>query len=149
MAEDATHAAAISLPLTVREWHGFPRTDEPVTCGVPMQPGALRDLSRVAIRSPEGARVPAQFAALAHWPDGSVRWLLCDFQASVAAKEAAVYTLADSLEPAPATPLRLEESEEAYTVTTGPLKFFDTMNFIGGQIFPTLPAGTSLYHRRH
>ena len=116
-------AGSLSLPLTMREWHGLARTDEPVTSGVPLRPGSVRDLSKLAITDADGKRLPAQFTALARWPDGSVRWLLCDFQATVEAKGKAVYTLTEAKGDAPATPLRLEESSEAYTVTTGPLRF--------------------------
>ena len=123
MMATSARANGLSIPLTVREWHGFPRRDEAVTSGVPLLPGSVKDLSGLAISDAEGKRLPAQFTALAKWPDGSVRWLLCDFQATVEAKGSATYTLCEAKDVAPATPLKLEASAEAYTVTTGPLKF--------------------------
>ena len=139
-------AEAMRVPLTVREWSGIARAHEPVTAGVPFAPGALRDVSALAALNEKGERIPAQFTVTAKWPDGSVRWLLCDFQASVGANGAAEYALTEgptdrslrserrlrpvaeavSREPAPLageTPLRLEEDEGKYTVTTGPLRF--------------------------
>ena len=123
MTTDAALAGALGVPLTVREWAGASRAGEPVTCGIPFRPGAVRDLSRLALLDPQGKRLPGQFAALAKWPDGSVRWLLCDFHASVAPKGTAVYTLTEAEGEAPATPLRLEEDGDQYRVTTGPLRF--------------------------
>jgi len=70
-----------------------------------------------------GKRLPAQFTALAKWPDGSVRWLLCDLQASVGTHGTARYTLTQAKGESPATALRLEEDEHQYLVTTGPLRF--------------------------
>jgi len=123
MTAEAAVATPLRVPLTVREWAGTSRANEPVTAGVPFRPGVVRDLFRLALLDERGNRVPAQFAALAKWPDGSVRWLLCDFQTSVEPKGTAVYTLTEAEGPAPSTSLRLESSGEQYTVTTGPLRF--------------------------
>jgi len=123
MTTGAVLAGTLDVPLTVREWAGASRASEPVTSGVPFRPGVVTDVSRLALFDSKGNRLPAQFVALARWRDGSVRWLLCDFQASVEAKGEAVYTLAEAAGPAPATPLRLESSDDQYMVTTGPLRF--------------------------
>jgi len=54
----------------------------PVTGGVPLARGALKDASRVRLTA-GGRAVPLQKQVLAWWPDGSVKWLLLDFQAPV------------------------------------------------------------------
>ena len=42
---------------------------------------------------PQGGEVPLQTETLARWPDGSVRWLLLDFQIDLAAKQKKTLTL--------------------------------------------------------
>jgi len=116
-------AQELSIPLTVREWAGIARDSEPVTAGLPLLPGQVNDMSNLGISNGKGERQPAQFAAIARWPDGSVRWLLCDFQGSVEASGESVYTLSRAEGKAPDTPLRLQETAEQYTITTGPLRF--------------------------
>ena len=78
-------AEGIRVPLTMREWSGLARRGEPVTTGIPLDPGAVSDLTRLAVFDDGGERVPAQFASLARGPDGSARGLVCDFPASVVA----------------------------------------------------------------
>jgi len=123
LAVQEARAEGIRVPLTMREWSGLARRGEPVTTGIPFDPGAVSDLTRLAVFDDEGERVPAQFASLASWPDGSPRWLLCDFQALIEPEAAVKYVLAEADGSGPETPLRLEETDEQYTVTTGPLRF--------------------------
>jgi hypothetical protein len=123
MGVTSVSAQDLQVPLTVREQAGSARDREPITTGVPLSPGLVRDLSGLAITDEHDKPIPAQFARLADWADGSVRWLLCDFQASVEANGVGRYMLGPARTAAPETPLRLEETDEQYTVTTGPLRF--------------------------
>jgi hypothetical protein len=61
------------------------RVNEPVTLGVPFSPGVLKDPSVLALSNSEGRIQTLQAQTLAQWPDGSTRWLLCDFFADVPA----------------------------------------------------------------
>jgi len=60
-------------------WSAEPceRRGEPVTVGVPRPRGVLRDAENLACIGPHGG-VPLQTEVLERWPDGSVRWVLCD-----------------------------------------------------------------------
>ncbi|MDD4540413.1 MAG: hypothetical protein PHT80_15500, partial [Lentisphaeria bacterium] len=60
----------------------------------------------VRLRNPQGQIIPAQFAVLSRWHDGSVKWLLCDFLADTDPAQAQVYTLVTGtkLPSAPAMP---------------------------------------------
>ena len=60
-------------------WSAEPceRRGEPVTVGVPWPRGMLRDEGYLACVGPEG-EVPLQTEVLDRWPDGSLRWVLCD-----------------------------------------------------------------------
>jgi hypothetical protein len=66
----------LSVPLMLRAVHRM----QPVTVGVPLPAGLLRDADGLALRSAE-REVAVQGQALARWADGSVKWLLIDFVA--------------------------------------------------------------------
>ncbi|MCH8960511.1 MAG: hypothetical protein IH820_04115, partial [Bacteroidetes bacterium] len=57
------------------------------------------------------------------WEDGSIKWLKCDFQASVAANSTASYALEIGTAQLAHTSLDVVETGDAITVTTGPLRF--------------------------
>ena len=130
-------AQGLRVPLTVTEPAGVVRADEPVTSGVPLPKGAVTDVGRLRLVGPDGKPVPAQFRVLSRWwkglegpkgaafanGDGSIKWVLVDFQANVAAKASAVFTLTDGGAAPAATPLKVAQTAEAVAVVTGPLKF--------------------------
>src|SRR5437867_185601 len=94
----------------------------PAAASVPMPRGRLRDPD-VWIAAPGGRATLAQARALERWPDGSIRWLLVDFLADVAAGGQATYTLHDG--PPPNTPgggIRREARAETRVLDTGPLR---------------------------
>lgn len=122
-AATAVQAEGLRVPLVVREWAGLARLGEPVSTGIPFAPGALCSCDKLAIFDETGKRLPAQFTPLARWPDGSVRWLLCDWLASVPSRGRAQYALGEQAGSPPETPLRLKEDDGQYAVTTGSLRF--------------------------
>jgi hypothetical protein len=87
------HAPAGTVPITVEEPSGVDRTGWPVTSGIPLARGALTDANRSALFSGEDQEVPLQTEVLARWPDGSIRWLLLDFQVDLAAGQKESFTL--------------------------------------------------------
>ena len=114
---------AFNLPLTAREDAGYTRRSEPVSAGVILPRGAVIDLSTLAVTATGGKTVPAQFETTSTWPDGSVKWLLVDFEADCAARGNATYRLADSgAKDAPATALTVDQDDRGVTVSTGPMR---------------------------
>ena len=119
----AARLPALELPLTAREFEGLARRGEPVSAGVILPRGAVRDLGALRLSGPDGQPVPAQFETTGSWPDGSVRWLLVDFQADCRPEAAAVYTLRDNGPVAPAGGrLELSETDQGVTINTGVLR---------------------------
>ena len=53
--------------------------EQPVTVGIPFPRGAITGLERLSLADPSGHPVLVQATPLAHWADGSVKWLLLDF----------------------------------------------------------------------
>lgn len=78
---------------------------EPVTAGFALARGALRSADGAALRAPGGALLPLQTQALARWPDGSVKWLLCDF---LAGPEAGRWEIVRGTPPLPAVPAPIQ-----------------------------------------
>ncbi len=90
---DVTDATAL-VPIAVEEAGGVARTQWPVTLGVPLAQGVLRDHRAVTLLAPHGEHVPVQTAAQGTWMDGSVKWLQLDFAADVPADGFVFYRLA-------------------------------------------------------
>lgn len=81
------------VALSVAEPTAFPRTSWPVTSGVPFAQGDLAAPGDVRLLNAHGQEVSAQLETLSRWPDGSVRWLLVDFQANTQADRPSEYVI--------------------------------------------------------
>lgn len=75
----------VCIPLLVEENAGIHRRNEPVTVGIPLPKGLLREESLLTLQDLQGNKLPLQTASLALWPDESTKWVLLDFQVSVEA----------------------------------------------------------------
>ena len=112
------------IRLTVTARDGQERSDWPLTRGVPLPEGAVGDAGELTLAGPDGA-VPVQLRPLARWPDGSLKWVLADFQARVEGGGTSVYHLQAGAPAAVSEEEAVEvtEAEEAVVVCTGPLRF--------------------------
>lgn len=110
--------------LNVQERLGISRDNEWVRSGVPFPKGALMGSEDARLMGPSG-EVPLDAEALAHWEDGSVKWLLMNFASNVGAGETADYTLDYGAGAAreKVGGLVVEKSDEAYRVDTGAIRF--------------------------
>ena len=66
--------------INVKETAGL-NLQRPVTGGIPLAEGAAPSGSRFVLLDKNNKPVPCQNEVLARWKDGSVRWILLDFQA--------------------------------------------------------------------
>src|SRR5438552_1663157 len=105
---------SLSTTLIVTEPLGQARARFPVTRGVPLPPGALREPAVARVTDAAGRAAPVQTRRLMRWPDGSVKWLLVDFQGDVPGGGRSEYTLelGDREGPPPQTPLLVTEEEQ-------------------------------------
>ena len=119
-------AADTRISLRVTELAGADRDEEIVTSGVPLSRGTLTDASQSRLLDAQGNEVPFVGTVLARWPDESVKWLLLDFRAAVAARQTARFTL-ECGSPSTAKPtgpqVSVREGDRFIEVTTGPLRF--------------------------
>ncbi|MFC2075573.1 hypothetical protein ACFLT7_00680 [candidate division KSB1 bacterium] len=76
----AAEPALTALDITVQDVAGV-KMPRPVTGGVPIAEGSAPADARFVLQDGQGKNVPLQTSVLANWPDGSVRWVLLDFQA--------------------------------------------------------------------
>jgi len=72
-----------SVPIIIEEISGINRTNEPVSVGIPFPEGVLRETSGLVLHDPAEVNIPLQTQVLATWTDGSLKWVLLDFQVSV------------------------------------------------------------------
>lgn len=118
-------ALGADVLLSVAETSGVARERGIVTSGVPFPAGALRDPTAVRLRAEDGSPLAVQTDALARWPDGSVRWLLVDFQTPLAAgqkKKLTLSTSATGATPIPGGTLKVSHTPSRTTIDTGPLR---------------------------
>ncbi len=111
-----------SVPLQIRDNSGVARRDWPVTTGVPLPPGVVKEIGQLRLTDAAGREIPAQFTVLSRYGarDNSLRWVLLDFQADVPASgEVTVHLRNDRPAQAVPAPIRIRESGEALTVDTG------------------------------
>ena len=71
------------VPIGVEEAAGMTRVDWPMRVGVPFARGALPPGAGITLSDALGRRLDTQTKVMGTWPDGSVRWLLVDFQSDV------------------------------------------------------------------
>jgi hypothetical protein len=83
--------ASCEIELQLTRGRG-PRSDEPVTIGIPLPSGFAKDPRSLTLFDFSKDFRPIQVRALDRWTDGSVRWALVDFQATCVA-ESSRYTL--------------------------------------------------------
>ncbi len=73
----------LSVPLRFLAQETPVRRGEPVTVGLPWPRGAVTDDGQFRLIGPDGAERTLQTNVLDRWPDGSIRWCLFDFLATV------------------------------------------------------------------
>ncbi len=121
----------LDVPLTVTDTAGVERRGEPVTFGVPLPQGLLRETERLRLYGPDGKPVPAAFRVASRWwrdaaaQNSSIRWVHADFFADVPAHGSSVYHLkADSTAtPPPPAALVVKSGAGGILVDTGAIQF--------------------------
>jgi hypothetical protein len=108
------------IPLVVHsDWSN--RKACPFTRGVPMPQGGLADANALRLRSDAGVDLPVQCRPLSRWPDGSLKWVLVDFQADVAAGQSRFWLSTGGVAVDPGSTVRIETGPEEFGIDTGSL----------------------------
>jgi len=131
----------IKKELILIERDGSKRTDEFVRIGIPFPKGELSGQTALAVANPQGTLQPVQTTVLKQWPDGSLKWLLLDFSATVPADGCVSYHLIQSRDRFPdASPaLKIFPGVDSWLVTTGTAAF--SIDARGFRPFSRIVAG--------
>lgn len=118
-------AAPISITVsTDPELPPFDRRGEPVTIGVALPRGQVSRSDGWSLTDSAGTDVPVQATTLDRWGDGSVRWQLIEFHATVAAGASTRYSLqAGATTGAARRDVSVERAGEHLLVATGAARF--------------------------
>ena len=113
-------AGAFEVPLTLREPAGVARKSEPISGGVPLPKGRFRADQPFALVRADGTELPCQVSPLVIETDGTLRWVLLDFQDDVAARQRRHYVLrAGPPRTKPPRTLTVHRTQAAVTIDTG------------------------------
>lgn len=150
----ANFAFAVEVKLTVENTSQVDREGDVVTTGVPFAKGAIKDVSKLAIKVDDKA-IPAQFVNIVPWDDGSVRWALLDTQVDVPAGKSIELLLKNKgKKPKPKNPVKVEENDNGLQVSTGPLEFvvnktkfniFESLKIDGKELITQKGKGLVIY----
>jgi hypothetical protein len=98
----------------------FERHGEPVAIGIACPRGEVPRAARWALTDQRGRPTPVQTTVLDRWGDGTVRWLLTEFQADADAGAPGYYALAPDDTSAPSDDgISIEHAGETLRVWTG------------------------------
>jgi len=111
----------------VKEPAGVTRTNASVTSGVPFARGELRSPDAVEIVAADAPtqQLPLQTEVLSRWPDGSVKWLLLDFQVTLSPHQESHFRVRFGKGVTRAKvprAIQITDGYEGLTLTTGPLR---------------------------
>ncbi len=124
LSASAAMAGGPSFKLMVKEPSGVARKAEPVCGGVPLPKGKFKEGQAFAVYKKGGAEIPCQTLPLITRADGSLRWVLVDFQDDLAAGAVQEYVLkAVAAGAKPASPVKVTDGADGVIVETGKIKF--------------------------
>lgn len=117
---------AKAIRLEIEEPSGVDRFNWPVSRGVPFSQGELTDVKHIILRGPDKERIPIQVKPLVFWKDGSIKWVLVQFQTTLLAQTKQAITL--HIDPSatdlfPPNRVSITKEDTIYTIDTGPAKF--------------------------
>ncbi|MCI0641944.1 MAG: glycoside hydrolase family 127 protein [Gemmataceae bacterium] len=140
------------VPLVIQSKRACP-APQPITIGVPLPRGFLRQANQVYLCNAAGESVLVQAEALARWSDDSVKWLLVDFVAQGLAQGNNEWSLVTRVSPRPqgrgvrseAQQITVQENGRTSFVATGAATFFLNTSrglalqqvLVGSQVMPS------------
>lgn len=113
------------VPVEVHPQDVLPDASWPITTGIPMPFGTLRDPAELQLRE-NGKVVPAQWTVRSTWTPGTptfVRWLALDFVAKYDGTKPREYRITKAGNEKPAAGVHVEQTDQLITVQNGPMRF--------------------------
>ncbi len=84
----------LSIPIQLVNNTDIPKIREPVTFGIPIARGKVFKSEELFIEDSDASSLPCYIKPLGHWADGSLKWVLADFQADAKENETPLFHLA-------------------------------------------------------
>jgi len=112
----------LTIPLIVEGSHDRPHP-QPITAGIPFPRGALAPADSLVLTDPAGQTLDLQTQPLAHWPDGSLKWLLLDFLLPAGRDGLSELLLCRREPPEPRSRLAIDESPQGLVIDAGAAVF--------------------------
>lgn len=112
----------LDIPLSITNRENAAKIAEPITSGVPLASGVLSQVSQVRLLQGQ-TELPAQFEALARWPNGSIRWLLLHCQVDLPASGSTPVVLQTGAAAVPVSGITVTNETNVVTVNTGAAEF--------------------------
>lgn len=113
-----------SVKILVKTTQPEKRMGEPVTLGIPWPQRVLKELSYMSLQNEQGKEYSLQTTVLDKWKDGSIRWLLVDFQADVQGDTSyQLQTLSQAKPVQFSHVLKVSKSTDSVTIDTGKGRF--------------------------
>ena len=99
----------------------IPEYGFPITCGIPMPPGALTDVNSIRLLNGADKEIPVQAKVTGLWQDGSIRWILLNAIAPSGTEggDGFYLHLGEGAGRKPDIPIRIEQDGQQITVDTG------------------------------
>jgi hypothetical protein len=115
-----------NVRLTVSERYGSERFQERVVAGVPFPRGILETTDKLFILNSMRNQCKSRFRPAAYWPDGSVRWVLAEFQTDMTHPTIEEFYLREGTRRHPKRPdrkfystLEVIDNEDSFMVDSG------------------------------
>ncbi len=149
----AVLAESFSVELNVRETRGAARIAEPISGGVPLPKGLFGKDQPFSLVRADGTSLPCQVSPLVVETDGTLRWVLLDFQDDVGERAANRYTMrAAKAMVQPAVRLKITDGDQNVGVDTGEITLnvsktepFGLFHSVTADGKPVLSGGTVSY----
>ncbi|AOY87519.1 hypothetical protein BKP64_04655 [Marinobacter salinus] len=107
------------ISITLSDYADLDRKNEPVSLGIPIPSGALKSTSNLLLSGGEDSPpIPFQAKELAHWPDGSIRWLHLSFLATLGANTTKPLRLIAGASPVPEKTVTIEHANDTLFIQT-------------------------------
>jgi hypothetical protein len=136
----AIGAEPLRIPILVENSSKEAAEAAPVSAGIPFARRTLADVKTLALSGADGKAVPLQAQCLSRWPDGSCRWVLVDFQASLVAGGRSELSLSVGGNQMPvADPVKIAGGAGKVAFDNGRLKF----SIAKGSTFASLSSSDS------
>ena len=119
-----------SINILIKELMGVNRLNEPVSFGIPFEKGLFHNPNVLCLHDENDNLVHLQVSALNKWIDGSMKWVLIDFQANVDANSETLYKLTLEKASNRKEGIFISREQNSLVVNTGKAQFhIDTTKF--------------------